>query len=166
MTNRRGFITSLLALPAAATAGLRKRVPFERQRFCFNCQRMTGPSKWLPQGYHQAPWLYPVHLCDDCVKAITHCATCGKALNARTGALRISHASEPMAFNSWSGWYGFDVVAPTTKQWMIFNGATRPAPVDLIVADCTKCTSLRESTEDSYLRRVCYAFSAPPSQLL
>jgi hypothetical protein len=92
-TNRRGFIASLLALPAAAVAVLHKTprtttvqvakfpvgMPFEQTRLCFNCQRFTAPSKHAAAG---ADGLSAVtdrwgqfqyhHLCDDCIKSIQH----------------------------------------------------------------------------------------------
>jgi hypothetical protein len=66
---------------------------------CFNCQQWTGVGKLLPDGFriegrgdlfgNQATRSATacggevevvLHLCDNCIKSITHCATCGNKL--------------------------------------------------------------------------------------
>ena len=89
MTNRRGFLAALMALPTAAMATLRHKprtfkYPIAgdwsfRSCVCHNCTRPVGsPSewRWVPVGPVR---FYP--LCNDCIKAITHCATCGDPLS-------------------------------------------------------------------------------------
>ena len=161
MTNRRAFLATLMVLPATAAAGLRKRPSLERQRFCFNCLRMTGPSKWLPQGAGIDGTHPPEHLCDDCVEAVAYCSSCGRLLANNEGTLRISSASEPIIYSAWPK---LPVTGLDLRSYQYRLGM-RPVARDLIVADCSKCTSFRE-LNDSYLRRVCYAFSIPPSQIL
>jgi hypothetical protein len=229
MTNRRGFIASLLALPTAAVAAIKSkqkpaygqvRDPGNTSRHfhmarCFNCQRLAGPSKWLPNGVLLAPCppktspsyttgmlstgmdgagrtCYSVHLCDDCIEAITHCATCDTKLNGfptdkveewgKVSGLRLSPASEPIAFNAW-------VPLPDCRMYpqlldRVYFGA-RPADRDLIVADCPKCALLArrisvhglpplpdsfvvvdDPLTSSEIRNICYAFSVSPSQLI
>jgi hypothetical protein len=92
------------------------------------------------------------HLCDDCIEAIQHCATCGVKLNGfstenveewgKVGGLRLSPASEPMASSAWPKMpLGVITWAGMLARPMY---GTRPVTRDLIVADCPNCAIVRK----------------------
>jgi hypothetical protein len=136
MTNRRGFLASLLALPTAAVAAARKRKSSQPQSIppteaAF--REAIGESGGWP--YQLAAYY---HLqCDSCIDAIQHCATCGRPLANNEGTLRVSPASEPIRFSAWPKlpWAACEPQEPRC--------GIRPVHRDLIVADCPACASLR-----------------------
>ena len=161
MTNRRGFLASLLALPTAAVAAARKRKSSQPQSIppteaafreaigesggwpyqCFNCWRLIiTSSKWAAaRADDMFCWEHILYcnLCDSCIDAIQHCATCGRSLANNEGTPRVSPASEPIRFSAWPKlpWAAREPHEPRC--------GIRPVHRDLIVADCPACASLR-----------------------
>lgn len=115
---------------------------------CFNCHHMTSPSTWLPGGVLilDKDWLLDpandsgcwsisshsdgycrarVHVCDSCLDAIRHCATCGRPLGVTERGLMLESGAG-LRLSSACDW-----VHPVTGLDKVYR--------DLIVADCPSC---------------------------
>ncbi len=118
---------------------------------CFNCERWTSQSRWLPEGILvvSGPRDHSVaRLCDACIEAIQHCATCGRPLGDFEGLLRLSPASEPLAHEAWPSVRHFlqipaDPYGTHGAVNVEYCYGVRPVNRDLIVADCQACARKR-----------------------
>lgn len=131
-----------------------------RHGLCFNCEQIrpfsqlmsdgvlvpdelenitVGGAVWSWGGSPQAGFNARIHVCDMCLLAITHCATCGRKLGHYEGKPRLLRNGDQMHKRSWPySWIDQDEMAKfgTCGQGMV-------------VADCQACVKVRAQIADA-----------------
>jgi len=169
---RRSLFASLIALPVAAVAAVRGKAVYGRSRFepprtspafkCFNCGTLAT-SGLLPEGITipgEYRTLGGAILCDPCILALRHCATCGcginfvprchhslESFNRPHGVPRLLHDGESL---HWRSWQGLPVVTKEVVARTLLIAEADHQDLcgeyggrDQIVADCPGCVSAR-----------------------